>query len=42
MTLVKLLRIYEHYKNNYDFQLSKKSYHELEEMINHDGEFIPD
>jgi len=42
MTLAQLLKQYKHYKNNYDFQLSKKSYRELEDEINHDGEFIQD
>lgn len=42
MTLSKLLKMYKHYKNNYDFQLTRKSYHELEELANHDGEFLPD
>ena len=34
--------LYRHYKNNYDFMLSKMSYRELEDKINHDGEFIRD
>ena len=42
MTLAQLLKQYKHYKNNYDFQLSKKSYRELEDEINHEGEFIRD
>lgn len=42
MTLRKLLRLYKHFKENYDFKLSGKTYREVEEMINHDGEFIPD
>ena len=34
--------MYEHYKNDYDFKLSKMTYRELDEYINHDGEFLPD
>ena len=42
MTLKKLLKLYKHYKNNYDFKLSGMKYRELEEMMDHDGEFLPD
>lgn len=42
MTLKKLLTLFKHYKYNYDFQLSKKSYQELDDMSAHDGEFIRD
>ena len=42
MTLKKLLKLYKHYKNNYDFKLSGRSYRELEEMMDHEGEFLPD
>jgi hypothetical protein len=42
MTLKKILDLYEHYKNNYDFQLKKVSYRELEEKANHRGELFPD
>ena len=42
MTLNKLLKLYNHYKNNYDFNLSGKTYGELESIIAHDGEFLPD
>ena len=42
MTLRRLIKLYGHYKNNYDFQLSKRTYHELEEELDHDGEFIRD
>ena len=42
MTLSKLLNLYKHYKINYDFTLSKKSYREIEEEQAHDGEFIRD
>jgi hypothetical protein len=42
MTLNKLLKLYKFYKNNYDFKLSGKTYRELQDMIDHDGEFIRD
>jgi len=42
MTLGKLLKLYSHYKNHYDFKLSGKSYKELDDMVAHDGEFIRD
>jgi hypothetical protein len=42
MTLNKLLKLYKHYKNNYDFKLSGRTYRELEDMVAHDGEFIRD
>ena len=42
MTLKKLLTLYKHYKNDYDFKLSGHSYRELQEIIDHDGEFLPD
>lgn len=42
MTLRKLLNLYEYYKNNYDFTLSKMSYQELDERINHRGELFTD
>ncbi len=42
MTLRKLLKLYNQYKDNYDFKLSGKYYSELEEKYNHDGEFIQD
>jgi len=42
MTLRKLLNLYEHYKNNYDFTLSKMSYQEMTEKINHKGEMFSD
>jgi hypothetical protein len=42
MTLNKLLKLYKHYKNNYDFKLSGKTYRELQDMIDHEGEFIRD
>lgn len=42
MSLSKLLKLYNHYKINYDFQLSKMSYKQVEEEQQHDGEFIRD
>ena len=42
MTLSKLLKLYKHYKNNYDFRLSGRTYRELEDMADHEGEFIRD
>nr|DAY60634.1 MAG TPA: SARAH domain protein [Caudoviricetes sp.] len=42
MTLRKLLKLYRHYKNNYDFRLKGISYSELEERINHQGELFDD
>ena len=42
MTFRKLLKLYKHFKDNYDFKLSGKSYHEVEEQVSHEGEFLPD
>jgi len=42
MTFRKLLKLYKHFKDNYDFKLSGKSYHEVEEQASHEGEFLPD
>lgn len=42
MTLRKILKLYEHYKNNYDFQLKQIAYSELEERNNHRGELFDD
>lgn len=42
MTLSKLLKLYQHYKNNYDFKLTKTSYSEREEEIAHEGEWLSD
>ena len=42
MTLRKLLKLYQHYKNNYDFKLKKITYSELEDRINHQGELFND
>lgn len=42
MTLKKIMELYEHYKNYYDFTLSKMSYQEIEEKANHRGELFSD
>ena len=42
MTFKRLMQMYGHYKNNYDFKLSKTTYRELDEYIDHQGEFLPD
>lgn len=42
MTLKKFMQLYEHYKNYYDFTLSKMTYQELEEKANHRGEMFLD
>jgi len=42
MTLKKFLKLYEHYKNYYDFTLSKQTYSEIEERANHKGELFSD
>ena len=40
MTIGKLLKLFNHYKNDYDFKLSGKSYRELQQEIDFDGELI--
>lgn len=42
MTLRKFTRLYGHYKNHYDFKLTKMTYQELEEKANHRGELFSD
>lgn len=42
MTLSKFLKLYRHYKNNYDFKLRKITYTEIDEKINHQGEMFSD
>lgn len=42
MTLGKLMKLYQHYQNYYDFTLKKISYRELEAKINESEEWIPD
>ena len=34
--------MYKHYKHNYDFKLSGRTYAEMDEYVAHDGEFLPD
>jgi hypothetical protein len=42
MTLGKLMNLYNHYQNHYDFTLSKMTYRELEEKIMQSEEWTPD
>ena len=42
MTFKRLMQMYKHYKNNYDFKVSGRTYAEVEDYINHKGEFLPD
>lgn len=42
MTLRRFTKLYEYYKNRYDFTLSKMTYRELEEKTNHRGEMFSD
>ena len=42
MTFKQLMQMYRHYKNNYDFKLSGRTYREVEDYIDHQGEFLPD
>lgn len=42
MTSKRLMQMYKHYKSNYDFKLSGRTYQELEDYIDHQGEFLPD
>lgn len=42
MTIGRLLTMFKHYKNNYDFKLSGRTYRELDYEAEHDGEFLPD
>lgn len=42
MTYWKFNKLYKHYKNDYDFRLSKTTYREMDEEQAHDGEFLPD
>lgn len=42
MTLRRLTEMYEHYKNHYDFTLSRKTYSDIEYELEHEGEFFPD
>ncbi len=42
MTYWKFNKLYSNFKNHYDFVLTGKSYRELAELADHDGEFLPD
>lgn len=42
MTFSKLMKLYKHYKNDYDFKLKRVSYFELEQKIMESEEWIPD
>ena len=42
MTLKKLLGLYKFHKQYYDFTLTGKSFRELDENADHEGEFIKD
>ena len=42
MTLSKFLKLYKHYKNDYDFKLKQITYEEIEEKMNHQGEMFSD
>lgn len=42
MTFGKLMKLYNHYKNHYDFTLSRETYESLERRANTKGEWIPD
>lgn len=41
MTFKKFNQLHKYYKKNYDFQLKKVSYHDLEEQIQESEEWIP-
>ena len=34
--------MYKHYKNNYDFKIKGITYAQLDDYIEHRGEFLPD
>jgi len=42
MTFKKFSKLYDHYKNNYDFQLKEVTYRDLSEKIQENEEWIPD
>lgn len=42
MTLYKLMKLYSTYKAFYDFELKKVPFSELDNAIDHEGEFIID
>ncbi len=41
-TFSKLMKLYGHYKNHYDFMLKKVSYNDLEEAVIQNEEWIPE
>ena len=41
MTFSKFIKLYKHYKNNYDFKLKNVSYERLENVIAKSEEWIP-
>lgn len=42
MTPKKFFKLYDWYKKDYDFKLSKRPYAEIDEENRHEGEFLPD
>ncbi len=42
MTLEQWQKLYDHYKDYYDFQLTKRSYHSLDDSIEESDEWVPD
>ena len=42
MTFKRLMQMYKHYKNDYDFKLSRTTYSALDEYVSTQGEFLPD
>lgn len=41
MNITWLLKMYRFYKNDYDFRLSQKTYHEIDEAFDHENECLP-
>ena len=42
MTFAKFIKLYKHYKNNYDFELRKIGYFQIEEEMAKQEEWIQD
>lgn len=42
MTFKRLMQMYGHYKTNYDFKIKGITYAQLDEYVEHQGEFLPD
>ena len=42
MTYWKFYKLYSQYKKHYDFTLKNITYEELDNLLDHDGEFLPD